>query len=147
VEIINGPNLDRLGRREPELYGGADWSALVSLCREAATRLGLSVTVRQLSGEGELVDALHAAAEVADGIVLNPAAYTHTSVALRDALLAVKVPVVEVHITQPAAREPLRRRNLVRDVVTASVSGFGIQGYVLALEGLRQHLETDGGES
>ncbi len=98
------------------------------------------MTVRQCDGEGELVRAVHEAADTCRGVVINPAAYTHTSVALRDALLAAGVPVVEVHLTQPAAREPPRRRNLVHDVVDATVSGFGLHGYALALEGLARLL-------
>ncbi len=142
VVVLNGPNLDRLGRRQPELYGRRTWDDLVALCRETGERLGLEVTVSQHSGEGELVDAIHAAADVAEGIVLNAAAYTHTSVAVRDALLAVAVPVVEVHLTNPAARGELRRRNLIGDVVTATVAGFGPESYVLALEGMASLLEA-----
>ena len=144
VVVLNGPNLDRLGSREPHLYGDGTWEDLVALCTATGRELDLDVTVSQYDGEGELVAAVHAAAAGADGIVLNPAAYTHTSVALRDALLAADVPVVEVHLTQPAAREPFRRRNLVGDVVAATVSGFGLYGYALALDGLARLLVAKG---
>jgi 3-dehydroquinate dehydratase-2 len=141
ISVLNGPNLGRLGRRETALYGSTTAAQLAGLCREWGADLGCDVRFAQTDGEGELVRLIHAAADETDGAVLNAGAYTHTSVALRDALLAVTIPVVELHITSPASREPLRRRNLLSDVVTASVHGFGIEGYRLALAGLVHLLE------
>ncbi|MHB8079843.1 MAG: type II 3-dehydroquinate dehydratase [Candidatus Krumholzibacteriia bacterium] len=136
VSILNGPNLDQLGRREPELYGSTRWPELVALCRQWSAAAGLRAEVEQVDGEGELVARLHAAGRTSAGIVLNAAAYTHTSVALRDGLLCLRVPVVEVHLTNPMRREPFRRTSLIADVVTATVQGFGTEGYRLAIEGL-----------
>lgn len=136
VSILNGPNLDQLGQREPELYGSTRWPELVALCRQWAEAVGLQAEVAQVDGEGELIARLRAAGRASAGIVLNAAAYTHTSVALRDALLCLTVPVVEVHVTNPMRREPFRRTSLIADVVTATVQGFGPDGYRLAIEGL-----------
>ncbi len=136
VSILNGPNLDQLGRREPALYGPTSWPELVSLCGQWATAAGLRADVEQADGEGELIARLHAAGRSAAGIVLNAAAYSHTSVALRDCLLCLQVPVVEVHLTNPLRREPFRRTSLIADVVAATVQGFGVDGYRLAIEGL-----------
>lgn len=140
IHILNGPNLSRLGRREPEIYGTATLAELEALCRGWAAGLGLDVVFGQCEGEGELVALIHRAGDEAAGLVLNAAAYTHTSVAVRDAVSAIGIPVVEVHLSNPAAREPFRRRNLLEDVVYAGVRGFGADGYRLALEGLAARL-------
>jgi 3-dehydroquinate dehydratase-2 len=134
--VINGPNLGRLGRREPELYGTATLPEIEERCRSWGREAGHEVRCAQTDGEGELIRLLHAAGDDCEGIVLNAAGYTHTSVALRDAVLAISVPVVEVHLTNPWAREPWRRRNLLEDVVRGRVAGFGPAGYLLALSGL-----------
>jgi 3-dehydroquinate dehydratase-2 len=136
VFVVGGPNLGRLGTREPEVYGRTTWPELATLCREWAAAAGLELEFLQTDGEGELVGMIHRAADEGAGLVLNAAAYTHTSVAVRDAVAAAGIPVVEVHISNPARREPFRRRNLLSDVVTASVCGFGVDGYRLALDGL-----------
>lgn len=140
VHILNGPNLSRLGRREPAVYGTTTLAGLEAMCRGWAAGLGLDLVFGQCEGEGELVALIHRAGEEAAGLVLNAAAYTHTSVAVRDAVASIAIPVVEVHLSNPAAREPFRRRNLLEDVVYAGVRGFGTDGYRLALEGLAARL-------
>jgi 3-dehydroquinate dehydratase-2 len=135
VVVVGGPNLGRLGRRQPEIYGDTTWSELESLCLSWAGDLGLELEFLQSDLEGELVGMIHGAGDTADGLILNAAAYTHTSVAIRDAVAAVEIPVVEIHLTNPDAREPFRRKNLLADVVTAGIRGFGIEGYRLALVG------------
>jgi 3-dehydroquinate dehydratase-2 len=137
IAVLNGPNLGQLGAREPEHYGDVTYEELASYCEAHGRELDLEVWCRQTDGEGELVRLIHENAAEADGIVLNAAAYTHTSVAVRDALLCVKVPVVEVHLSNPDAREAFRRRNLIADVVAARVAGFGLDGYGFALAGLK----------
>lgn len=141
IHVLGGPNLGRLGKREPEIYGTTTWEDLGRQCAAWAQELGLDLTFAQTDGEGELVGLIHRAADEADVLVLNAAAYTHTSVAVRDAVAAAAIPVVELHISNPAAREPFRRTNLLADVVTASVCGFGIEGYRLALQGAAALLE------
>lgn len=136
VFVLGGPNLGRLGRREPEIYGSTSWQELGRLCAGWAADLGLDLEFLQTDGEGELVGLVHRAGDQGQALVLNAAAYTHTSVAVRDAVAAVGIPVVELHISNPSAREPFRRTNLLADVVTASVCGFGIEGYRLALQGV-----------
>ncbi|MBK8166040.1 MAG: 3-dehydroquinate dehydratase [bacterium] len=140
VHVLNGPNLSRLGRREPEVYGTTTLAELAALCGGWADGLGLDLVFEQCEGEGELVALIHRAGDQAAGLILNAAAYTHTSVAVRDAVCAIAIPVVEVHLSNPAAREPFRRRNLLEDVVYAGVRGFGTEGYRLALEGLAARL-------
>jgi 3-dehydroquinate dehydratase-2 len=136
IFILGGPNLGRLGTREPEIYGRTTWTELGALCRTWAEGLDLDIVFEQTDGEGDLVKLIHRAGDEGDGLILNAAAYTHTSVAVRDAVSAVTVPVVELHISNPASREDFRRTNLLSDVVTASICGFGIEGYRLALEGI-----------
>ena len=137
LAILNGPNLTRLGTRQPEVYGRTDWADLQRQWREWGREHDCGIRIEQTDGEGGLVGLIHAAEVDCAGIVLNAAAYTHTSVAVRDAVLAVSIPVVEVHLSNPAAREEFRRRNLLADVVAGSVQGFGAASYLLALEGLR----------
>jgi len=140
VFILGGPNLGRLGKREPEIYGDLSWEELGRQCSAWAGEAGLDVEFLQTDGEGELVGLIHRAADEGDGIILNAAAYTHTSVAVRDAVAAAAVPVVELHLTNPASREPFRRTNLLADVVDASICGFGVEGYRLAIAGLASRL-------
>ncbi|MFN2370400.1 MAG: type II 3-dehydroquinate dehydratase [Candidatus Krumholzibacteriia bacterium] len=135
VFVLGGPNLGRLGNREPEIYGSTTWAELGRLCAGWADELGLDLEFLQTDGEGELVGLIHRAGDEGQVLVLNAAAYTHTSVAVRDAVATLAIPVVELHISNPAAREPFRRTNLLADVVTASVCGFGVAGYRLALQG------------
>jgi len=144
VAVIGGPNLGRLGKRQPEIYGRTSWAELDSLCGKWAFGLGLDLEFLQSDMEGELVGMIHRAGDNASGIILNAAAYTHTSVAIRDAVAAVDIPVVELHLTNPDAREPFRRQNLLADVVSAGIRGFGVEGYRLALEGMASLLKTGG---
>ena len=133
VLVLNGPNLGRLGSREPEVYGAATHDDLVAACAEAGTELGLEVEVRQTDDEAELVEWLHEAADAVTPIVLNPAAFTHYSYAVRDACAALTAPLVEVHLSNPAARESFRHASVVAGVATGSIAGFGIDSYRLAL--------------
>lgn len=143
VAVIGGPNLGRLGKRQPEIYGHTTWAELGSICGKWAAGLGLDLEFLQSDMEGELVGMIHRAGDNASGIILNAAAYTHTSVAIRDAVAAVDIPVVELHLTNPDAREPFRQKNLLADVVAAGVRGFGVEGYRLALEGMASLLKRD----
>jgi 3-dehydroquinate dehydratase-2 len=137
VYVLNGPNLNLLGTREPEIYGRATLIDVEKLCRETAKHHRIEVEFRQTNHEGQMVDWIHeAAAEGAMGMVINPGAYTHTSIALRDAVAAVSVPVIEVHISNIFARESFRRKSHIASVAKASLCGFGINGYALAIEGL-----------
>ena len=145
IHVLGGPNLGRLGRREPEVYGSTTWAELEELCRTWADELGYDCVWAQTDSEGDLVRLIHAAADDGAGVVLNAAAYTHTSVAVRDAVAACSLPVVEVHLSQYAAREPFRRVNLLADIVQASLSGFGVAGYRFALEGLAALVGGDDG--
>ncbi len=145
VLVLHGPNLNLLGRREPEIYGRVTLAEIDATLERAAGRLGVELRCLQRNGEGEMVDAVQEALGWADGIVVNPAAYSHTSVALRDALAAVDIPVIEVHLTNPAAREDFRHRDLIAGVCRAVVAGFGPAGYVLALERLAE--ARGGGEA
>jgi 3-dehydroquinate dehydratase II len=137
VYVLNGPNLNLLGTREPETYGRATLADVEKLCRAAAERHQFKLDFRQSNHEGEIVDAIHAAgADQAAGIIINAGAYTHTSVAIRDAVAAVDVPVVEVHISNIFARESFRHHSHIAPVAKASLCGFGVDGYALAIEGL-----------
>ena len=137
VYVLNGPNLNLLGTREPQTYGRATLQDVEQLCRSCATRHKLGIEFRQSSHEGDLIDWIHeAAAKQAAGIVLNAAGYTHTSVSIRDAVAAVNVPVVEVHISNIFAREHFRHHSHIAPVARASLCGFGIDGYGLAIDGL-----------
>jgi 3-dehydroquinate dehydratase-2 len=141
IYVLNGPNLNLLGTREPETYGHATLADVEALCRTTAAKYGFAVECRQSNHEGELIDAVHeAGARKAAGIILNAGGYTHTSIALHDALAAVKVPTVEVHISNIHARERFRRHSYVARVALASLCGFGIDGYALAITGLAAKL-------
>ena len=146
IAVLNGPNLNLLGEREPELYGRATLAEIEARTRERARALGVELSWRQTNHEGELVEAIQALRGRADGAVINAAAFTHTSLAVRDALLAVRVPFVEVHLSTIFAREPERRRSLLADAAVGVVAGFGAESYRLGLEGLVGHLRSrDGG--
>ena len=134
ILVINGPNLNMLGIREPELYGRETYESLVGKIRRHAETRGAEVTFVQSNHEGDLVDAIQAAWGVQDGIILNPGAYTHTSVALLDALKAVGIRTVEVHITDVDEREPFRRISYVRAACEKTISGHGTDGYLEALD-------------
>ena len=137
VYVLNGPNLDLLGTREPETYGRATLKDVERQCRDRATVHKLGLEFRQSNHEGDLIDWIHeAGAKKAVGIVLNAGGYTHTSVSIRDAVAAVNVPVVEVHISNIFARDRFRHHSYIAPVARASLCGFGIAGYALAIEGL-----------
>ncbi len=141
ILVLHGPNLNLLGTREPEVYGSETLEDIVVMLTEAASSQGAEIESFQSNEEGALVSKIHAAIDVFDGIVFNPAAYTHTSVALCDALRAVEVPCVEVHLSNTAAREEFRHRSLTVGACIGQVMGFGAQSYVLALKGLIDYIE------
>ena len=138
ILLLNGPNLALLGTREPEIYGRTTLADIVALVKDAAKTKGLSVDAFQSDVEGDLVAAIGRARGVYDGIILNPAAYTHTSVALHDAIKACGVPTVEVHLSNVYAREGYRHESLTAGVCAGQICGFGPAGYLLALEALSQ---------
>lgn len=140
VLVLNGANLGRLGTREPTIYGTTTHGELAALCVKAGQELGLSVTVRQTDQEGELLGWLHEAADQATPVVLNAGAWTHTSVALRDACAALTAPLVEVHITNIHKREEFRHHSYVSGVASGVIVGLGVEGYVLALSWLSSTL-------
>ncbi len=133
VLVLNGPNLSRLGTREPEVYGRATYAELAELCEKTGRDLGLEVELRQTDHEGEMLGWLHEAADSRAAVVLNPAAWTHTSIALRDACAALTAPLVEVHISNVHAREEFRHHSYVSAVASGVVVGLGVDGYVAAL--------------
>ena len=133
ILVINGPNLNMLGVREPDIYGKQTYDDLLDLIRAEAVRLGVVVKFVQSNHEGALVDTIQAAYGTADGIVINPGAYTHTSVALLDAVKAVGIPTVEVHISDPDTREEFRKVSYIRAACVGSIKGHGFEGYLEAL--------------
>ena len=143
ILIINGPNLDLLGKREPGVYGKGTLAEIVSSLQSRAQELGVTVTPRQSNSEGELVGWVGNASDEFDGVVINPGGYTHTSVALRDAIAASGVPCMEVHISNVHAREEFRHRSLTAPVCVGQLCGFGFYGYVMALEAMVRHLKGD----
>ncbi len=144
LAILGGPNLASLGRREPEIYGRTTWVELEEMCSRWAQELEISLVFQQTDLEGELVQQIGKWGCEANGIILNAAAYTHTSVAVRDAVSSVSIPVVEMHMSNPASREEFRKINLLEDIVAAGIRGFGVLGYRLAMEGLVQIMEKPG---
>ena len=138
ILVINGPNLNLLGLREPDIYGRRTYADLVDMIRAEAEHLGVDVSFVQSNHEGALVDAIQAAYGAADGIVINPGAYTHTSVAILDAVKAVGIPTVEVHISDPDQREAFRKVSYIRAACVASIKGHGLEGYLEALRLLSQ---------
>jgi 3-dehydroquinate dehydratase-2 len=140
VLVLNGPNLSRLGSREPDVYGSTSYDDLVRLCVDEGTSLGLEVDVRQTDDEAQLVRWLHEAADGRTPVVLNPAAFTHYSYALRDACAQRTAPLVEVHLSNPAAREEFRHSSVVAGVATGTIAGFGVGSYLLALRAVAQEL-------
>ena len=136
VLVLNGPNLAMLGAREPDVYGHTTMAELERACREAGESLGLSVEVRQTDDEAELVGWLHEASTQSVPVVINPAAFTHYSYALRDAAAMRTAPLIEVHLTNPAARETFRSHSVVAEVASGTVAGFGLASYLLALQAI-----------
>jgi 3-dehydroquinate dehydratase-2 len=136
IAVLNGPNLNLLGQREPELYGRATLSEIENMVREAAGRLGAEIDWFQTNHEGALIDAVQGLRGRADGALINAAALTHSSLGLRDAVLAVQVPFVELHLSNIFAREPERRHSVIADLAVGMITGFGPQSYLLALQAL-----------
>jgi 3-dehydroquinate dehydratase II len=143
IFVLNGPNLNLLGQREPDIYGQATLKDIETMCRDRAADLGHDIDFRQSNDEGKLVDWLQEARTGAVGVVINPAALGHYSIALRDAIAACDVPVVEVHISNIFAREEFRQKSVISAVVVGVISGLGIWGYVGAVEALAGILEKD----
>ncbi|MEO9464235.1 type II 3-dehydroquinate dehydratase [Sulfitobacter pontiacus] len=141
ILILNGPNLNLLGTRQPEVYGKTTLADVEALCREKAKTLGFDVAFEQSNHEGALIDLIHAAKGKHSGIVLNAGAYTHTSIALMDAIASVELPVVEVHLSNIHAREEFRHRSYIAPVALGQICGFGAQGYLMALDALKAHLK------
>ncbi len=137
IIVINGPNLNMLGKREPGIYGGKTLKDIENDCLQAGADLGFAVEFRQSNHEGVLVDWLHEAGERAAGVVINPGAYSHTSIALHDAIRAISTPVVEVHISNIHAREEFRHKSMVSPAAKGMVCGFGPYGYIMALHALK----------
>ena len=142
IAVLNGPNLNLLGEREPEIYGRTSLADIERATKARARTLGVECTWIQTNHEGELVEAIQGLKGHADGALINAAAFTHTSLAVRDALLAVRVPFVEVHLSNIFAREPERRRSLLADLAVGVVTGFGADSYRLGFEALARYLES-----
>jgi 3-dehydroquinate dehydratase II len=141
VYVLNGPNLNLLGKRQPKIYGYETLADVEAECRRAATELRLEIEFRQSNAEFQLIDWIHEARERAGGIVINPAAFTHTSVAILDALNACEFPIIEVHISNVHRREAFRHHSYVSMVASGVIAGFGTQGYSLALQRLARLID------
>lgn len=145
ILVLNGPNLNLLGRREPEVYGHDTLADVDARLGQRAGELGHAIETFQSNAEHELIDRVHAARETADFILFNPGAFTHTSVALRDALLGVALPFIELHLSNVAAREPFRRTSYFSDLAVGTIAGFGVDSYLLALDAADRYLSRKGG--
>jgi 3-dehydroquinate dehydratase-2 len=140
IMVIHGPNLNMLGKREPHIYGHQSLGEINAELQAHGDRLGIDVETFQSNHEGAIVDRIQQALGNCHGIIINPAAYTHTSVAIRDALAMLDIPVIEIHLSNIHKREPFRHQSMIADIVVARVAGFGSHGYVLGLEGLARIL-------
>ena len=138
IFVLNGPNLNRLGTREPEIYGRTSLADIERLCRDTAEDIGFELEFRQTNFEGALVDWIQEAGDLAQGLVINPAAYTHTSVAIRDAITTADIPTIEVHLTNIFTRDAFRHHSFVSPVAYGVICGFGATGYRLAIEALSE---------
>ena len=136
ILVIHGPNLNMLGKREPEVYGTTGLNEINKNLLTLGKKLGLTVDTFQSNHEGAIIDKIHEAFQNHNGLIINPGAYTHTSIAIRDALTMIKAPVIEVHLSNIFKREPFRHKSLVAEVATASICGFGHHGYYMALEAI-----------
>ena len=146
ILVLNGPNLNLLGMREPGVYGSESYEAICRRIADKAGELGLETEFFQSNSEGGLINALHAAMGTADGVILNAGGYTHTSVAIRDAIAAIRLPVVEVHLSNIHAREEFRHTSLIAPVCRGQIAGFGADSYILALYALDSLLKAVKGE-
>lgn len=144
ILVLNGPNLNLLGTRQPDVYGSVTLPMVEQGCQAHGKTLGFDVACLQSNHEGALIDAIHAAKGVHQGIVLNAGAYTHTSIALMDALISVEIPAVEVHLSNIHAREPFRHTSYIAKAALGQICGFGAKGYLLALDALAEHLNAAG---
>lgn len=142
IYILNGPNLNLLGQRQPEIYGHQTLADIEESCRKAAKTDGYEIVFKQSNIEGEIVTHIQEARESACALLINPAAYTHTSVAIYDALKTLDIPVIEIHLSQPAARESFRARSYVAQAATGTISGFGANSYKLGLQAAINLLKT-----
>lgn len=140
VLVLNGPNLNLLGTRQPEVYGSTTLAMVESACVQHGQTLDMEITCFQSNHEGALIDAIHAAKGTQEGLVLNAGAYTHTSIALMDAIASVELPLIEVHLSNIHAREEFRQKSYIAPVALGQICGFGAQGYLLALDALASHL-------
>ena len=138
VLVLNGPNLARLGTREPDVYGSTTWPQVCDMISEHAAGLGMQADIRQTDSEAELIGWLHEAADQRLPVVLNPAAFTHYSYGLRDAAAQLNAPLIEVHLSNPAAREEFRHTSVISGVATGTIAGFGVTSYLLALDALKE---------
>ena len=140
--LLNGPNLNMLGTREPEIYGATTLNDVEDMCRDHGRSAGIDISCFQSNYEGALVEALHTARGVHNGVVFNAGAYTHTSIALHDAIMASELPVIEVHISNVHAREPFRHTSVIAPVTIGQIAGFGIHSYVLGIDAMIRRLRT-----
>ena len=143
VLVLNGPNLGRLGRRDPEVYGSTTYQELVAMIEAEAATLGLTAVVRQSDSEAQLLEWVHAAADAGEAVILNAGAFTHTSIALRDSCAELRAPLIEVHISNVHARESFRHHSYLSAVATGVIVGLGVQGYLLALRYLAGQQDQD----
>ncbi|MEM7763502.1 MAG: type II 3-dehydroquinate dehydratase [Pseudomonadota bacterium] len=142
ILLLNGPNLNRLGKREPDIYGDQTLADIERALQEEASRRSLTLAAFQSNAEHALIERIHAAGDEGTAFILiNPGAFTHTSIALRDALLSVEIPFIEIHLSNVAAREPFRHTNYFHDIAVGSITGMGASGYVMALHGACQFLQ------
>lgn len=143
IAVLNGPSLNLLGTREPEVYGRATLADIERMLTEAARAASFTLSFKQTNSEGALIDMVQEAGRTASGLILNAGAYTHTSLALHDALRALTIPVIEVHLSNPFKREPVRHHSYVAPVALGVICGFGAKGYALALEAMLSHLNKE----
>lgn len=141
VLVIHGPNLNMLGKREPEVYGTLSLGEINRRIKEIAAKIGMKISILQSNSEGEIIDAIHKSGY--DALIINPAAYTHTSIAIRDAIASVAKPTIEVHISNVYKREEFRRRSYISEVAQGQIAGFGAESYVLALHALKNILSKE----